>query len=150
MQNRSPGSGRTGNTSNSKPANEAQREDLRGYRYLSTDFNEYAFAGSGLEGERYDNPQAFPPAPVKTFSGKGPKGYQRSDERIREDVCERLMEHHDIDASEIDVSVQAGIVSFSGKVSSKRMKYEAEDVAEKVSGVKEVQNQLRVIAFPSV
>lgn len=39
-------------------------------------------------------------------AGRGPKGYQRSDERIREDVCDRLTEHPAIDASEIEVEVK--------------------------------------------
>ena len=28
--------------------------------------------------------------------GKGPKGFTRSDERIREDVCQILTDHHDV------------------------------------------------------
>jgi osmotically-inducible protein OsmY len=32
-------------------------------------------------------------------SGRGPKGYRRSDERIREDVCDLLCEHGGVDAS---------------------------------------------------
>lgn len=37
--------------------------------------------------------------------GKGPKGYQRSDERIKEDVCDRLSDDDYLDASDIDVQV---------------------------------------------
>src|SRR5215471_11804457 len=39
-------------------------------------------------------------------TGRGPKGYQRSDERIREDICERLTQHSAIDAGEIEVEVK--------------------------------------------
>jgi hypothetical protein len=78
--------------------------------------------------------------------GRGPRGYQRSDERIREDVCDGLTEADDVDASNIDVQVTAGTVTLSGTVDSRYAKRRAEDIAESVSGVKEVQNQLRLQA----
>jgi hypothetical protein len=78
------------------------------------------------------------------FSGRGPKGYQRSDERIREDVNERLTDHPDIDASEIEVQVREGEVTLTGTVEDRQTKRRAEDVAESVSGVKEIHNQLRI------
>ena len=79
-----------------------------------------------------------------TFTGRGPKSYRRSDERIQEDVNERLMQHPDIDASDIDVSVSDGIVTLTGTVDKRRTKHLAEDVAESVSGVKDVTNNIRV------
>jgi len=78
------------------------------------------------------------------FAGLGPKGYERSDDRIREDVCDRLMQDPEIDASELVVGVQAGEVTLDGTVDSKDAKRLAEDVAEDVSGVREVHNRLRV------
>lgn len=78
------------------------------------------------------------------FSGKGPKGYQRSDDRIREDVCERLTRHPEIDASEIDVKVTNGEVTLTGTVDERLSKRMAEEVAENISGVKDVHNQMRV------
>jgi BON domain len=80
----------------------------------------------------------------ESFVGRGPKGYKRSDERIREDVCERLTEHPQIDASDFEVKVQGAEVTLIGTVNSRRAKRLAEDVAEQVSGVKDVSNQLRV------
>lgn len=78
------------------------------------------------------------------YAGKGPKGYQRSDERIMEDVNEELTRHPSIDASDITVQVNHGEVTLTGTVESREAKRVAEDVAERCSGVKEVQNQLRV------
>jgi len=78
------------------------------------------------------------------FSGKGPKGYQRSDERIREDVCERLTHHPEIDASEIDVKVNNGEVTLTGTVDERQAKRMSEDLVESISGVKDVHNQIRV------
>jgi osmotically-inducible protein OsmY len=77
-------------------------------------------------------------------AGRGPRGYQRSDERIREDVCDRLCEHGYIDASQIDVAVQNGEVTLSGSVSERQEKRMAEDVVDAISGVRQVHNQLRV------
>lgn len=78
------------------------------------------------------------------FAGRGPKGYQRSDERIREDVNERLTDHPDVDAGEIEVQVKDGEVTLTGTVDRRETKRMAEDVAESVSGVKQVHNQLRI------
>jgi hypothetical protein len=78
------------------------------------------------------------------YTGRGPRGYQRSDERIREDVCERLTQHGQIDASDIDVQVADGVVTLSGSVDKRQAKRMAEDLAESVSGVKDVQNQIRI------
>jgi len=75
---------------------------------------------------------------------KGPKGYKRSDERIREDVCDRLSQLDEIDPSDIEVSVQGGEVTLTGTVPSRHMKYIAEESADEVSGVDDVHNQLRV------
>ncbi len=76
--------------------------------------------------------------------GKGPKNYSRSDERIKEDVCDNLAEHPMIDASEIDVTVSRGEVTLDGTVDSRQEKRAAEDCVERISGIKHVQNNLRV------
>ena len=75
--------------------------------------------------------------------GRGPKNYSRSDERIREDVNDRLTEDVWVDASEIEVSVEGGEVTLTGTVEDRRSKRRAEDCADAVSGVKHVQNNLR-------
>jgi hypothetical protein len=76
--------------------------------------------------------------------GRGPKGYRRSDERIREEVGERLTDDPHVDASEIEVAVEDGEVTLSGTVNTRFEKRHAEDIAEAVSGVSHVQNNLRV------
>lgn len=78
------------------------------------------------------------------FAGRGPKGYQRSDDRIREDVSDRFTEHGDLDASGIEVDVRQGVVTLSGSVEGRWDKRLAEDIAERVPGVRDVMNQLRV------
>lgn len=78
------------------------------------------------------------------FAGRGPKGWSRKDDRIMEDVCQRLTDHPDIDASEVEVKVESGEVTVSGTVDSRAVKRMVEDVVEQVSGVRDVHNQLRV------
>jgi osmotically-inducible protein OsmY len=76
--------------------------------------------------------------------GKGPKGYTRSDDRIKEDVNDKLSDDPNVDASDIDVSVNNCEVTLTGTVTNRWEKRRAEDVAESVSGVKNVENRLRV------
>jgi hypothetical protein len=78
------------------------------------------------------------------FRGRGPKGYQRSDERITDDVCQLLCDDDDLDASDIEVTVNSGDVTLAGAVPDRTSKRRAEDLAERVSGVQNVQNNLRV------
>ena len=76
--------------------------------------------------------------------GKGPKNYTRSDERIKENVSERLEDHSYLDASDIDIEVNSGDVVLSGTVDSRYAKRLAEDLAESCSGVRNVENRIRV------
>jgi osmotically-inducible protein OsmY len=79
----------------------------------------------------------------QTLRGRGPKGYKRSDDRIREDVCDRLTEHSDIDASDIEVNVKNGEVTLTGTIPERRIKYMVEQLVETLPGVQEIHNQLR-------
>lgn len=74
----------------------------------------------------------------------GPKGYRRSDERVREDVCERLAMNPYIDVGEVSVEVADGVVTLDGTVRERREKYVIEEIADAVFGVTEVSNRLRV------
>ncbi|BDG06654.1 BON domain-containing protein [Anaeromyxobacter oryzae] len=79
----------------------------------------------------------------RKMTGRGPKGYRRSDERIREDVCERIA-RAGVDADEVEVKVLNAEVILTGEVQRREDKRMLEDLAEDVFGVDEVQNQLRV------
>lgn len=76
--------------------------------------------------------------------GKGPRGYQRSDERIREDVHDVLLEDRYIDATDVEVEVRNGEVILSGLVDDRNIKRKVEDVIEdQVSGIRHLENRLR-------
>jgi hypothetical protein len=76
--------------------------------------------------------------------GHGPRGYKRSDGRIEEDVNDRLTDDPYLDASDIQVQVKDSEVTLSGTIIRRADKRRAEDLAELVSGVTHVQNNLRV------
>lgn len=77
-------------------------------------------------------------------TGRGPKGYRRSDDRIHEEVCDRLEACGDVDAREVEVQVKEGEVTLAGTVPDRRMKRLAERVADSVRGVVDVHNRLRL------
>jgi hypothetical protein len=76
--------------------------------------------------------------------GRGPKGHRRSDERIRELVCEVLTDESRVDASDIEVCVADGVVTLSGFVDARQQKRLAEDVISDLNGVTDVLNELRI------
>jgi hypothetical protein len=80
------------------------------------------------------------------FRGHGPRGYRRSDDRIKEDVCQCLTDDEHIDASNIEVAVNDREVVLSGTVQSRAEKRHAEDLIERLPGVRDVINGLRVAA----
>ena len=68
------------------------------------------------------------------FRGVGPKGYQRTDHHVRDQICERLMLDPYLDASRIVVRVSKGKVKLTGSVPSERMRQSAIAAAVNVSG----------------
>jgi hypothetical protein len=78
------------------------------------------------------------------FAGRGPKEYRRSDDRIREEVCDLFTDDPALDASEVSVKVDGGEITLTGTVTTRDQKRRAEDIAERVSGVRDVINQIRL------
>jgi osmotically-inducible protein OsmY len=99
-----------------------------------------SYGGVSPEGQAfgYRYPQAA------NQRGRGPRGYQRSDERIYEQICERLTDDDRVDASEIEIRVTNGEVTLTGRVRGRNAKRRAADLAEGVAGVKDVHNAIRV------
>jgi BON domain-containing protein len=86
---------------------------------------------------RHERPRRGP------YAGIGPKGYRRTDERIHEEISDRLMMHPDVDASDIEVHVANGVVTLTGTTEDRHQKRIAEFIAEDVAGVDDVDNQLK-------
>ena len=74
----------------------------------------------------------------------GPKGYQRSDERLREDISDRLMQARYIDSSDVSVEVSGAKVVLDGTVPERRMKHAIEDLVDACPGVQDIDNRIRV------
>ena len=92
-------------------------------------------------------PQRAPapkPAPEPPPQATGPKGYRRPDSRILEDVSDEVMHMHDIDSSDVEVRVDKGEVFLTGTVPERWMKQRLEEAADRVRGVKDITNQLRI------
>lgn len=75
---------------------------------------------------------------------RGPKNYQRSDERLRELISDRLLEDPHIDSSDVSVEVKSGEVALTGTVDDRRTKYQIEELVEQIHGVRDVDNRLKV------
>jgi len=122
---------------------------------------EYAYDlhGDGTDAQAGTPTRRFPPA-IQAMSGAfsgvrrlpkkarryppGPKGYQRSDERIREEICDELMQTDHIDSSEVSVEVTAAKVTLEGTVPERWMKHAIEDLADACPGVQDVDNRMRI------
>jgi len=116
----------------------------QGSRYSESPYGQYGMRRSRFEpqGDPYE-PQ-FGAGEEPRRNRTGPKGYTRSDERIREDICERLMLADSIDPSDVSVSVTEGRVALEGTVRTRRMKHAIEDLADYTAGVTDVDNRIRV------
>jgi hypothetical protein len=122
--------------------------DLRGFTYRAPSNYDWADdhgeAPSGHRRGRAASASGHLWETVRSFAGRGPKGYRRSDERIREEVCESLMRHPGIDASGFEVAVRDGIVTLRGSVPDRWMKRASEWVIDEVSGVRDIRNELAI------
>jgi osmotically-inducible protein OsmY len=100
---------------------------------------------SSRYGRGFGTEEGFPGSERRVdHAGRGPKDYRRSDERIREEVCDRLTADSDVDASELTVIVKDCEVTLEGTVDSRWMKRRAEDSTEDVPGVTQVHNRLQI------
>ncbi len=112
-----------------------------------------SFAGPGYSG--FSGSAGFNGAGVGGiaggYTGGGNEGYSwtpppetRHDDRIHDDVVDRLSLNDEVNAGDIQVEVEAGAVTLTGNVDNRHMKQTAGDIAEAVPGVSSVHNRLHV------
>jgi hypothetical protein len=77
------------------------------------------------------------------YAGRGPKGYKRSDQQIIEEASQRLERDGEIDATDIEVTAEDGVLTLRGSVPDRHTKRRAEECVESVYGVRDVMNELR-------
>jgi osmotically-inducible protein OsmY len=121
------------------------RQEARSFLDKTRDELASLFGGGRRDEERRPAEERYA-ARDGQFRGVGPKGYRRSDERIREEINDRLTDDAWLDASDIEVEVRDGEATLSGIVRARADKRRAEDLVERVSGVSHVQNNLRLDA----
>ena len=123
---------------------EGSRGGPYGMEYPETGYRSPGGYGEMYRGGEMGRRETYgPDRAYGRYFGRGPKGYQRSDERIREDVCERLTRSWDVDAEDVDVRVRDGEVTLTGSVMDRYQKRMAEEAVEGIPGVRDVHNQLR-------
>jgi hypothetical protein len=115
-------------------AHRSPRTPVGGYDPHRPVGNQSYASSYGYGGNDYQN----------SHRGRGPKGYERSDERLREIICERLTDDPWIDASEVSIEVNNKTVRLTGTVDNRQTKYEIEELIERSTNVREIDNQLRV------
>lgn len=98
----------------------------------------------GERGQSGSQAGGFEPPTRGGHGGKGPVGDRGDDTRVHDEVCRALTRDDDIDASAIEVAVEAGEVTLTGTVADRRSKRLAEECVEFVAGVRDVHNHLRV------
>lgn len=106
----------------------------------NTDADDLVYGGR-IGGDTGDRRSQYARGPHR---GVGPRGYRRSDERIKEDVCQCLTDDPYIDASNVEVQVNDREVLLSGSVTTRMQKRHAEDLIESLPGVRDVINGLKV------
>jgi hypothetical protein len=80
----------------------------------------------------------------RSHAGRGPRNWRRSDESIRESVCEALTYHGELDATDVEVEVKEAEVTLRGTVRDRHSKRLAERIVESCHGVEDVHNRLKV------
>jgi hypothetical protein len=118
----------------------------QGQRYGQPSGSQYGQSHGPQYDSRYGQQfrqQPYGEAHTRRFT-TGPKGYQRSDERLKEDISERLMESHHIDSSDVSLEVRGAKVVLDGTVPSRHMKHAIEDLVDACPGVQDIDNRVRV------
>lgn len=75
------------------------------------------------------------------------KGHRREDTLIYEEVYEALLNAPRVDASDIEIKVEDGIVTLSGRVENRSMKKEAEMSLEHIRDIADIFNLLTLSEF---
>jgi hypothetical protein len=148
---RNPREGRPPEEHRENAENAKQRTDTTGYDL------ERRYEDAYLRNkENWDNPNSAtsmnspvwndednwdPPGPL---AGKDPEALTRPDSAIRAQINDRLALEAPFDTKDIEVTVKNHQVTLSGTIHSKKHRHLVEEIANSVSGIEAVQNNLAV------
>lgn len=128
----------------------------RNERFYSDEFSRTADRrGDGVSGSFYEDPwyyrtaeshRASPGMAWRDNRGKAPRNYKRSDQRIMDDIFEVVTADVLVDSSDVEINVTNGEVVLSGNVRDRRDKWRIEDLIERIPGVTNIENRIRVTA----
>jgi len=122
--------------------------DYRGTEYSSADRYGENIGNSGFSDAGFYDDTSFDTNDQRfrrgEHYGKGPKGWRRSDDSIKDQACEALSDDSRLDASDIEVNVKDGVIHLKGTVDERSSKRRAESCVENLSGVQDVINEIRV------
>lgn len=81
---------------------------------------------------------------VESDGERYPRGWGRAPEQIRNDIQDRMHGHSYLDQSDIRVEVREQKVILEGTVTDERARRLAQEIAQGVAGVRDVDNKLEV------
>lgn len=128
-------------------SNEPERDYF--FEHNASEEGDASQASAASEAERSASP-ALTPIHVKkeSFKGRGPRNYRPSDDRIGERLCEVLTDHPDVDASELTLHVECGIVKLRGSLRDEAMKDRVLAAIQDTHGVVGVVDQVQISDHP--
>ncbi|HEX5046831.1 MAG TPA: BON domain-containing protein [Gammaproteobacteria bacterium] len=118
-----------------------QDEDERHYRgYYSRQYRPFSYPGGS--GHLFTESWTL----TGPHTGRGPKGWKRSDQQVIEEASQRLERDGEVDATDIEVLAESGVITLRGSVPDRATKRRAEECVESIYGVRDVMNELRVMS----
>jgi hypothetical protein len=78
------------------------------------------------------------------YAGIAPRGYTKSDERIREEINDAMTQDSWLDPTDVKVGVERGEVTLTGTVDSRFARRRAGEDAWAIPGVLHVHNNIRI------
>lgn len=81
----------------------------------------------------------------RNYYGYGPKGYRRSDQKLKDEARLLLNQDPILDSSNINIEVFNNVIFLRGFVDSRKDKKRAEFLIEDIFGIEDIQNQLKIM-----
>lgn len=113
-------------------------EDSHYRGYYSRQYRPFSYPGGA--GHLFTESWTF----TGPHTGRGPKGWKRSDQQIIDEASQRLERDGEVDATDIEVLADNCVITLRGTVPDRATKRRAEEVLESIYGVRDVMNELRV------